>query len=74
MVFINYAIELDGQRQGIAGIGRSLDSMVDLIGEDRIGEVSIPRKISSSDKVLPFNWSFKSQLTFHRICPKITKF
>lgn len=36
MVFINYAIELDGQRQGIAGIGRSLDSMVDLISEYRI--------------------------------------
>lgn len=52
MVFINYAIELDGQRQGIAGIGRSLDSMVDLISEYRIGEGGIVYLASSSGEIM----------------------
>ena len=52
MVFINYAIELDGQRQGIAGIGRSLDSMVDLISEYRIGEGGIVYLVSGSGEIM----------------------
>lgn len=52
MVFINYAIEFDGQRQGIAGIGRSLDSMVDLISEYRIGEGGIVYLASGSGEIM----------------------
>lgn len=37
-VFINYAIEVDGVRVAIGGVGRSLDSMTDLIKSYKIGE------------------------------------
>jgi methyl-accepting chemotaxis protein len=40
-VFINYAIEVDGIRTAIGGIGRSLESMTDLIKSYKIGDAGI---------------------------------
>ncbi|EPJ45800.1 MAG: hemolysin secretion protein [Osedax symbiont Rs1] len=40
-VFINYAIEIDGKRIALAGVGRSLDSMTSLIKSYNIGEQGI---------------------------------
>ncbi len=40
-VFINYAIEVDGIRTAIGGIGRSLESMTDLIKSYKIGDSGI---------------------------------
>jgi methyl-accepting chemotaxis protein len=37
-VFINYAIEVDGVRTAIGGVGRSLESMTDLIKSYKVGE------------------------------------
>jgi len=37
-VFINYAIEVDGVRTAIGGVGRSLESMTDLIKSYKLGE------------------------------------
>jgi methyl-accepting chemotaxis protein len=37
-VFINYAIEIDGERVAIGGVGRSLDSMTDLIKSYKVGD------------------------------------
>jgi methyl-accepting chemotaxis protein len=36
-VFINYAINIDGERKAIAGIGRSLEAMTDLIKSYKVG-------------------------------------
>lgn len=36
--FINYAIEVDGQRVAIGGIGRSLDAMTELVKKYKIGK------------------------------------
>lgn len=36
-VFINYAMSINGQRRAVAGIGRSLDAMSDLVNNYRLG-------------------------------------
>lgn len=37
-VFINHLIEVDGQRVGVAGVGYSLDAMVETIRDYRLGQ------------------------------------
>ncbi|MDR5867405.1 methyl-accepting chemotaxis protein [Halomonas koreensis] len=37
-VFINHAVELDGERVGVAGVGYTLDTMVETIADYRLGE------------------------------------
>ncbi|ATJ83685.1 methyl-accepting chemotaxis protein [Halomonas beimenensis] len=37
-VFINHVVEIDGERVGVAGVGYALDTMVDTIGDYRLGE------------------------------------
>ncbi|MBB3141937.1 methyl-accepting chemotaxis protein [Halomonas organivorans] len=37
-VFINHVVEIDGERAGIAGVGYSLDTMVDTISHYRLGD------------------------------------
>ncbi|TFH84872.1 methyl-accepting chemotaxis protein [Billgrantia azerbaijanica] len=37
-VFINHVVEIDGERVGVAGVGYTLDTMVDTISRYRLGE------------------------------------
>ena len=37
-VFINFLVSLDGKRVGVAGMGRSLDAMTDLVRNYKLGE------------------------------------
>ena len=46
VVFINYALEIGGERTAITGVGRSLDSMINLINEYRIGEAGVVYLVS----------------------------
>jgi methyl-accepting chemotaxis protein len=52
VVFINYAVEVDGVRSGIAGIGLSLDSMTSLVSNYRIGEEGFVYLVSSNGEIM----------------------
>ncbi len=49
--FINYAIEANGQRIGLAGVGKSLDAMTDLIAAYKIGENGIVYLVDSNNVI-----------------------
>lgn len=51
-IFINYALEVDGKRVAIAGIARSLESMVNLVKDYRIGESGIVYLVSNTGEVM----------------------
>lgn len=51
IVFINYNINVGGERIGVGGIGRSLDSMVQLISDYRIGANGIVYLVSADGKI-----------------------
>jgi len=50
-VFINYAIEVDGVRTAIGGVGRSLESMTDLIKSYKLGEAGFVYLVDDSGEV-----------------------
>jgi len=50
-VFINYAIELDGVRKAIGGVGRSLESMTSLIQSYKIGAQGIVYLVDASGQI-----------------------
>ncbi|MGZ9899946.1 methyl-accepting chemotaxis protein [Shewanella gaetbuli] len=50
-VFINYAVEIDGERVAIAGVGRSLESMTDLIKSYKVGEAGIVYLVDDSGEI-----------------------
>lgn len=52
VVFINYALEIGGERTAITGVGRSLDSMINLINEYRIGEAGVVYLVSNEGEVM----------------------
>ncbi|MDO6636359.1 methyl-accepting chemotaxis protein [Pseudoalteromonas carrageenovora] len=52
VVFINYALEIGGERTAITGVGRSLDSMINLINEYRIGEAGVVYLVSDDGEVM----------------------
>lgn len=52
VVFINYALEIGGERIAITGVGRSLDSMINLINEYRIGEAGVVYLVSDDGEVM----------------------
>jgi len=52
LVFINYAIEVNGTRIGIAGIGRSLESMIDLVQNHRIGQSGVVYLVSNTGEIM----------------------
>lgn len=52
LVFINYAIEINGQRVGIAGIGRSLESMIELVQTHRIGKSGVVYLVSETGEIM----------------------
>lgn len=52
VVFINYALEIGGDRTAITGVGRSLDSMINLINEYRIGEAGVVYLVSNEGEVM----------------------
>lgn len=51
-LFINYAVQLAGETMGIAGIGRSLQSMTDLVSAYRIGAEGIVYLVSPSGEIM----------------------
>lgn len=51
IVFINYNINVEGKRIGVGGIGRSLDSIVQLISDYRIGANGIVYLVSADGKI-----------------------
>jgi len=52
VVFINHALEIDGERTAITGVGRSLDSMINLVNEYRIGEAGVVYLVSDDGEVM----------------------
>jgi len=52
VVFINYALEIGGERTAITGVGRSLDSMINLINEYRIGEAGVVYLVFDDGEVM----------------------
>jgi len=50
-VFINYAIEVDGVRTAIGGVGRSLESMTDLIKSYQIGEAGFVYLVDKTGEI-----------------------
>jgi methyl-accepting chemotaxis protein len=52
VVFINYALQINGERTAITGVGRSLDSMINLINEYRIGEAGVVYLVSDEGEVM----------------------
>jgi len=52
VVFINYVVEVNGERSAIAGIGLSLDSMTQLVSNYRIGDFGIVYLVSDSGKIM----------------------
>ncbi|MGJ8693018.1 MAG: methyl-accepting chemotaxis protein [Thalassotalea sp.] len=50
-VFINYAIEVDGVRTAIGGVGRSLESMTELIKSHKVGDAGIVYLVDSSGEI-----------------------
>ena len=52
VVFINYVIEVDGVRSGIAGIGLSLDTMTSLVSNYRIGEAGFVYLVSNNGEIM----------------------
>lgn len=52
VVFINYALEINGERLAITGVGRSLDSMISLINEYRIGKAGVVYLVSNEGEVM----------------------
>jgi methyl-accepting chemotaxis protein len=50
-VFINYAIEVDGVRTAIGGVGRSLDSMTELIKSYKIGDAGFVYLVDEAGEV-----------------------
>jgi methyl-accepting chemotaxis protein len=52
VVFINYVIEIDGQRIGIAGVGLPLAAMTNLVSNYRIGESGIVYLVSNSGEIM----------------------
>ena len=50
-VFINYAIEVDGVRTAIGGVGRSLESMTDLIKSYKVGEAGFVYLVDDTGEV-----------------------
>lgn len=51
VVFINYAIEINGVRSAVAGIGRSLKSMTELIQGYKIGESGFVYLVDGNGKI-----------------------
>ena len=51
-IFINYALEVDGKRAAIAGIARSLESMVNLVKNYRIGQSGIVYLVSNTGEIM----------------------
>jgi methyl-accepting chemotaxis protein len=51
-VFINYAVEVDGVRTAVAGIGRSLDSMTNLVKNHRIGKSGVVYLVSDNGTIM----------------------
>lgn len=51
VVFINYAIEINGVRSAVGGIGRSLKSMTELIKGYQIGESGFVYLVDGSGKI-----------------------
>jgi methyl-accepting chemotaxis protein len=52
VVFINYAVEINGIRTAVAGIGRSLDSMTSLVKNHRIGKSGVVYLVSSDGTIM----------------------
>jgi len=50
-VFINYAIEVDGSRMAIGGVGRSLESMTDLITSYKIGAAGLVYLVDDTGEI-----------------------
>jgi len=50
-VFINFAIEVDGVRTAIGGVGRSLESMTDLIKSYKVGEAGFVYLVDDTGEV-----------------------
>jgi len=50
-VFINYAVEVNGSRKGIAGVGRSLDAMTQLIKSYKVGNDGFVYLVDSTGEI-----------------------
>ena len=57
-VFINYAVEVDGVRTAVAGIGRSLDSMTNLVKNHRIGKSGVVYLVSDNGTIMLHGYLF----------------
>ena len=52
VVYINYILGINSKRTGVAGIGRSLDSMISLVNNYRIGESGIVYLVSDEGQIM----------------------
>ncbi len=50
-VFINYAIEVDGVRTAVGGVGRSLESMTELIKSYKVGEAGFVYLVDETGEI-----------------------
>ena len=52
VVFINYAVKINGERKAIAGVGLPLDDMTNLVSNYRIGKEGIVYLVSSNGEIM----------------------